>query len=193
MLQLCEFYAILFFIGISIHLVSKEMLSGMSNRYHVYFTHHLTRSLDIFVSIHVIFIAHVSILVPTTPTCDCTNLVPIGVSNGKIPNSRMISHSVLVRSHGRYYTGPEEARLNNQPSENGKGAWEPIDNEAYILIEFGRLYTLREIRMQGSVDNTKKVARFFLFYTTNGIDWKPAYRVRWTLSIALLLDMSNKL
>lgn len=116
---------------------------------------------------------------PTTPKskCGCSTLVPIGVSDGSVPDKSMTSTSVLVNSPGRKYTGPNQARLNNKQSAKGIGAWEPKDDEASLQIDFDGIYDLKEIRTQGSPNGKKYTARFFLFYTIDGKTWHPVFRV----------------
>ena len=55
------------------------------------------------------------------PPCSaCATLVPVGVSDGRIPDSNMRSDSVKVNKPGTpEHTGPEQARLNNKPSTGG--------------------------------------------------------------------------
>ena len=86
----------------------------------------------------------------------------------------MKSHDIILILR---YTGPSEARLHNQPSTHGQGAWIPKHMEASLHIEFGQEYTLKSVRTQGSPDGTKFMTRFFLFYTVDGKQWKPAYGV----------------
>ena len=80
----------------------------------------------------------------------------------------MISNSIRVTKPGNTYTGPEEARLNNQPSASGSGAWEPKDEEGYIDIHFNKVENVKEIRTQGSPSLNKYARRFFLFYSKDG-------------------------
>ena len=100
--------------------------------------------------------------------CDCSELVPVGVSDGRIQNSQMTSNSIRVSTPGSTYTGPEEARLNNQPSASGSGAWEPRDEEGHIDIHFNKVENLKEIRTQGSPTSNKYTRRFFMFYSKDG-------------------------
>lgn len=70
-------------------------------------------------------------------------------------------------------------RLNNKPSYRGAGAWEPDDiHESYIIYEFPRVLSLKQVKIQGSADHNKYVTRYVLFYTVDGKIWKPAYTVR---------------
>ena len=106
---------------------------------------------------------------PTTPVvCDCTKTVPVGISNGRIPDSQMKSNSVKVTTPGSTYTGPEEARLNNKPSTSGTGAWEPKDEEGHIEIYFNKLENIKEIRTQGSPSSKKYTRRYFIFASKDG-------------------------
>jgi len=84
----------------------------------------------------------------------------------------MKASSVKVRTPGRTYTGPEEARLNNKPSFNGTGAWEPKDSEGYLDMYFNKLEEIKEIRTQGSPSSTKYTRRYFLFYSEDGRTFK---------------------
>ena len=105
----------------------------------------------------------------TTPPCKpCTTFEPIGVEDGRIPNAQMISDSIRVSTPGSTYTGPEEARLNNQPSASGSGAWEPRDEEGYIEIYFNKVEDLKEIRTQGSPSAHKYTRQFFVFISKDG-------------------------
>ena len=127
--------------------------------------------------------------VPSTtrkPECSCDETVPLGVADGTIPDDMMTASSTLISIKGRRYTGPSQARLNNRPSKKGKGAWVPKDMESYLRIDFNRMQTLKGIRTQGSPDGTKYVTRFFLFYTTDGKKWQPAFGVRYILIIHIL-------
>ena len=105
---------------------------------------------------------------PTTQPCDCKNPLPVGVSDGKIPDSQMKSNSIKVSTLGQSYTGPEQARLNNQPSASGSGAWEPKDKEAHLDIIFNKMEDVREIRTQGSPTGSKFARRYFVFYSLDG-------------------------
>ena len=110
----------------------------------------------------------------TKGKCDCTELVPVGVSDGKIANSQMLSNSVRVSQPGKFYTGPEQARLNNVPSATGTGAWEPKDEEGYIDIHFNKVESIKEIRTQGSPSANKYTRRYFLFYSKDGKNFEHA-------------------
>ena len=100
--------------------------------------------------------------------CDCSEMIPVGLSDGRIQNSQMTSNSIRVSTPGSTYTGPEEARLNNQPSASGSGAWEPKDEEGYIDIHFNKVENLKEIQTQGSPNSNKYAKRFFLFISKDG-------------------------
>ena len=111
----------------------------------------------------------------STPSmCGCTELVPVGVSDGRIQNSQMTSNSIRVSTPGSTYTGPEEARLNNQPSASGSGAWEPRDEEGYIDIHFNNVEHLKEIQTQGSPNLNKYAKRYFLFISKDGKTFEHA-------------------
>uniref|UniRef100_A0A7M6DLX4 Uncharacterized protein n=1 Tax=Clytia hemisphaerica TaxID=252671 RepID=A0A7M6DLX4_9CNID len=109
-----------------------------------------------------------STMLPTTPTCDCKNLLPVGVSDGRIPDSQMKSNSVRVTSPGPFNTGPAQARLNNKLTSSGSGAWEPKDKEAHLDIIFNKMEDVREIRTQGSPRINRFAKRFFVFYSLDG-------------------------
>lgn len=102
----------------------------------------------------------------------------IGISDGRVPDVNMTTDSIRINRPGRRYTGPNQARLNNRPSATGSGAWEPIDPEAYLQIDFDQVYHFSEIRTQGSPTGYKFMTRFFLMYTADGVQWRPAYRVK---------------
>ena len=106
--------------------------------------------------------------------CDCSEVIPVGVSDGRIQNSQMTSNSVRVSTPGSTYTGPEQARLNKQPSASGSGAWEPKDEEGYIDIHFNKVENLKEIRTQGSPTSNKYTRRFFMFYSEDGKTFEDA-------------------
>ena len=99
----------------------------------------------------------------TTPECGCTSLVR--------SDTEMKSNSVRISSSGSSYTGPEEARLNNQPSASGSGAWEPKDENGYLIINFGKELHIDEIRTQGSPSSDKYTTAYYLFYSTDGINF----------------------
>ena len=118
---------------------------------------------------------------PPTPTeCICTTLEPIGVEDGRIPNSQMNATSTRITEPGSTYTGPEQARLNNQPSASGSGAWEPKDEEGVLTIYFNKVENLREIRTQGSPSSNKYTRQFFVFISRDGenFDEMPLKTVR---------------
>ena len=106
--------------------------------------------------------------------CDCSEVIPVGVSDGRIQNSQMTSNSIRVSTPGSTYTGPEQARLNNQPSVSGSGAWEPKDEEGHIDIHFNKVENLKEIRTQGSPTSNKYTRRFFMFYSKDGKTFEDA-------------------
>uniref|UniRef100_A0A7M5WZ95 Uncharacterized protein n=1 Tax=Clytia hemisphaerica TaxID=252671 RepID=A0A7M5WZ95_9CNID len=113
-----------------------------------------------------------STMSPTTPTCDCKNLLPVGVSDGRIPDSQMKSNSIKVSNPGQVYTGPAEARLNNKLTSSGSGAWEPKDKEAHLDIIFNKMEDVREIRTQGSPRHNRFATRYFVFYSLNGVNFE---------------------
>ena len=118
---------------------------------------------------------------PPTPTeCTCTTFEPIGVEDGRIPNSQMKASSTRITEPGSAYTGPGQARLNNRPSSSGSGAWEPKDEEGYIDIYFNKIEDLREIRTQGSPSSNKYTRQFFVFLSRDGktFDEMPLKTVR---------------
>ena len=86
----------------------------------------------------------------------------------------MTTDSIRINQPGKNYTGANEARLGRQRSMVGAGAWQPADSEAMLQVDFDRVYDLKEIRTQGSVDGKRFVARYFVFYTTDGEQWNPA-------------------
>ena len=80
----------------------------------------------------------------TTKACDCSTLVPLGVSDKRVPDKDMRSNFIRVNAPGTSkHTGPEQARLNNEPSSTGAGAWEPNDPEGYIDIYFDKIESLK--------------------------------------------------
>ena len=107
-------------------------------------------------------------------------MIPVGVSDGRIQNSQMTSNSIRISTLGSTYTGPEQARLNNQPSVSGSGAWEPKDEEGYIDIKFNKVESIKEIRTQGSPFSNKYTRRFFMFYSRDGQNFEsePVHTVR---------------
>ena len=106
--------------------------------------------------------------------CDCSESIPVGVSDGRIQDSQMTSNSIKISQPGSTYTGPEEARLNNKPSASGSGAWEPKDEEGYIDIHFNKVENLKEIRTEGSPSSNKYTRRFFMFYSKDGQSFEDA-------------------
>ena len=109
----------------------------------------------------------------TNNKCDCSELIPVGVSDGRIQDSQMTSNSIKISQPGNTYTGPKEARLYNQPSASGSGAWEPKDEEGYIDIKFNKVESIKEIRTQGSPTSNKYTRRYFLFYSRDGQKFEP--------------------
>ena len=108
-----------------------------------------------------------------TPPCDCKNPLPVGVSNGVIPDAHMVSNSIRVNTPGSSYTGPSQARLNNKASDSGSGAWEPKDEEGYLEIYFNKLENVAEIRTQGSPTSQKFARRYFLQISLDGKTFDP--------------------
>ena len=115
----------------------------------------------------------------------------------------MRTDSILINKPGTIeHTGPEQARLNNKPSNGesglgsgsgsesgsgesesgsgsetsektaGAGAWEPKDMEGYLEIAFTKTERVREIKTQGSPSTNKFISRYFVFYTRDGKTWK---------------------
>lgn len=85
----------------------------------------------------------------------------------------MTSDSVLVNKPGTSkHTGPEQARLNNQPSENGAGAWEPKDEEGCLDVAFNKVEHVKLIKTQGSPAEHKYVTQYFVFYTVDEKHWE---------------------
>ena len=127
----------------------------------------------------------------TVSECDCTKTVPVGISDGQIPDSQMKSNSVKVTTPGSTYTGPEEARLNNKPSASGTGAWEPKDEEGYIEIYFNKLETITEIRTQGSPSSNKYTRRYFVFYSKDGktFEQEPVKTVRFLYKYLVICSL----
>ena len=109
----------------------------------------------------------------TIRKCDCSEVIPVGVSDSRIADSQMTSNSIKVSTPGKTYTGPEQARLNNQPSASGSGAWEPRDEEGYIDIHFNKVESIKEIRTQGSPTSNRYTRRYFLFYSRDGQKFEP--------------------
>lgn len=105
---------------------------------------------------------------PCAHECSSLTYVPIGVEDGRIADSNITTNSIRDSTPGSSYTGPEEARLNNQPSSSGSGAWEPKDDEAYLQIVFNKVEHVKEIRTQGSPSSQRYTARFYLMSSMDG-------------------------
>lgn len=105
----------------------------------------------------------------TREPCDCSRFVPVGISDGRIPNKNMTSRDIRINKPGTpEHTGPDQARLNNNASENGTGAWEPLDTEGYIQIDFSKTEHVKQIKTQGSPLEDKYVTRHFIYYNVDG-------------------------
>ena len=114
---------------------------------------------------------------PTEPPCKCTRHIPVGVADGRIPDQNMRSTSVKVNTHGKDYTGPSQARLNNKPSSKGAGAWVPNDIEGCLEVHFNKMEHLKEMRTQGHPTKNMYARGYFIFYSKDGKDFSTLVRV----------------
>jgi len=106
---------------------------------------------------------------PETALCECGEPKPIGVSDSSvIKDNQMHSSSVLVNTTGKLYTGPNQARLNNEPSDKGVGAWEPKGSGRYLEIVFNKIELVEQIKTQGHPTKNVYTQNFNVYASLDG-------------------------
>jgi len=98
------------------------------------------------------------------------NSVPIGVEDGKIPNSYVTASSTYNRYHA-----PWLGRLNNQARGRNKGAWSAKKNDRrqFLQFNFGSPTLITAIRTQGRQDANQWVTSYKLLFGNDGVRFIP--------------------
>ena len=98
------------------------------------------------------------------------NSVPIGVEDGKIPNSYVTASSTYNRYHA-----PWLGRLNNKARGRNKGAWSAKKNDRRQFLQFnlGSPTLITAIRTQGRQDASQWVTSYKVFFGNDGVRFIP--------------------
>jgi hypothetical protein len=107
---------------------------------------------------------------PPSPAC----LKPLGVENGKIPNSQMSASSVWDVDHGA-----ENGRLHFQKNGRKTGAWSALRNNAHqwLGVDFGKIAKVTRVSTQSRHDYNQWVTSYTLEYSLDGAVFNT-YEVR---------------
>ena len=98
------------------------------------------------------------------------NAVPIGVEDGKIPNSYVTASSTYNRYHA-----PWRGRLNKNARGRNKGAWSAKKNDKRQFLQFnlGSPTLITAIRTQGRQDASQWVRSYKVFFGNDGVRFIP--------------------
>ena len=109
------------------------------------------------------------------------NSVPIGVEDGKIPNSYVTASSTYNRYHAPWF-----GRLNNKARGRNKGAWSAKKNDRRQFLQFnlGSPTLITAIKTQGRQDADQWVTSYKVLFGNDGvrfIRYKKGGRVKVSL------------
>ncbi|XP_068726464.1 lactadherin-like [Montipora capricornis] len=92
---------------------------------------------------------------------------PLGVSNKRIPDSRITASSELNQFNAKH------ARLGQIKKGSNMGAWCSRDNNKYqwLKVDFGRLMKVTQIVTQGRYDYGYWVTSFYLSSSVDNVHW----------------------
>ena len=99
--------------------------------------------------------------------------VPVGVEDGKIPDGYITASSSWDKNHA-----PWCGRLNIVASARKKGAWSAKKNNRrqWLQVNMGQRTSIRRILTQGRQDYNQWVTSYIVFYSNNGVKFKPYRR-----------------
>lgn len=111
------------------------------------------------------------------------NRLPIGIEDGRIPNSAITASSKWDNNHG-----PSNARLNNKKRGRKTGAWSAKKNRRgqWIQIYLGKRTQITAILTQGRQDANQWVTSYTVRYSNNGRNFRP-YKPRGRTKVCAIL------
>ena len=91
--------------------------------------------------------------------------MPLGMQNGKLPDSALSASSEYNTIYGAEY-----ARLHLQPGSGHAGGWVAAkqDHSQWLQADFGVETTITRIATQGRQDNSQWVKEYTLKYSNDG-------------------------